>query len=156
MHYVVKGLEPSIFASLRGATDEQLQAAGARKVVADERPGYPCRVSLEDARIGETLILLPYAHHQADSPYRASGPIFVRETATTATRHHNELPVSLRTRLLSIRAYDKAGEMVDAEVVEGREADPLVCTLLGRNNVAFLHVHYARRGCYAAMIERDE
>jgi hypothetical protein len=156
MQYVVKGLEPSTFAGLRGATDEQLQAAGARRVVADARPGYPCRVALEDAWIGETLILLPYAHHQADSPYRASGPVFVRETALTATRRHNELPESLQTRLLSIRAYDKAGEMVDAEVIEGRDADPVVRTLLGREDIAFLHAHYARRGCYAALIEPHE
>ena len=104
--------------------------------------------------MGETLILVPYAHHQTASPYRASGPIFARETALTANHHHNELPESLQTRLLSIRAYDKAGEMVDAEVVEGREADTVVRTLLGRENVAFLHAHYARRGCYAALIER--
>ena len=156
MQYVVKGLEPSTFAGLRGATDDKLQATGARRVVADARPGYPCRISLEDARIGETLILLPYAHHQATSPYRASGPIFVRETALTTTHHNNELPESLQTRLLSIRAYDKAGEMVDAEVIEGRDADPVVRTLLGRADVAFLHAHYARRGCYAALIERHE
>lgn len=156
MRYVVKGLDPSMLAHLRQAPDEKLQTVGARRVVADARPGYPCRVSLEDAKVGERLILLPFAHHEADSPYSASGPIFIRERAVAQARLLDELPEPLRIRLLSIRAYDTNGDMVEAEVVEGAVADRVVRLFLERVDVAFLHVHFARRGCYAARIERAE
>ncbi len=154
MRYVVKGLDPSVYAHLRQAPDEVLRTVGARRVVADACPGYPCRVSLEDALVGETLVLLPFAHHQTAGPYRASGPVYAREEALKPARIVNELPEQLRIRLLSIRAYDANGDMVDAEVVEGVTADRVVRQQLERADVAFLHVHFARRGCYAARIDR--
>ncbi len=154
MKYVISGLEPASFAQLSGLGDDALRAVSAKRVMADAKPGYPCRVSLEDAEVGETLILLPFAHHDADSPYSASGPIFIREAALERAQYDNELPEQLRIRLLSIRAYDAQGDMVDADVVEGAVADPVVRRFLERAEVAFLHVHFARRGCYAARIER--
>jgi hypothetical protein len=154
LDYIVKGLDPALFTHLHGAGDEALTKIGARRVRADAQPGHLCRLSLEDACVGEDLILLPFAHHVADSPYSASGPIFIRETALERAQHDNDLPEQLRIRLLSIRAYDAQGDMVDADVVEGAAADPVVRRLLERADVAFLHVHFARRGCYAARIER--
>lgn len=154
MTYIVKGLEPTLFTHLRDANNETLKEFGARRVRADAYPGYPCRVSLQDACIGEDLILLPFAHHATDSPYQASGPIFIRKAALARAKLRSELPVQLRIRLLSIRAYDASGDMVDATVVEGAEADPVVRQFLETAEVAFLHVHFARRGCYAARIDR--
>lgn len=153
MNYVVKGIEPALFAHLRGADDETLRQVGARRVRADATPGFPCRVSLEDARVGEDLILLPFAHHVADSPYQASGPVFIRESSLEGAQYHNILPEQLRVRLLSVRAYDGQGDMVDATVVEGAEADGEVRSMLAQRGVAFLHVHFARRGCFAARID---
>jgi hypothetical protein len=154
MKYVVSGLESGSFAQLTGLGDDALHAASARRVIADANPGFPCRVSLEDAEVGEALILLPFSHHKADSPYSASGPIFVSERAVERARIFDKLPEQLRIRLLSIRAYDANGDMVDAAVVEGSEADPVVRQLLEPAEVSFLHVHFARRGCYAARIDR--
>lgn len=154
LDYIVKGLEPALFTHMYGSGDEALTKIGARRVRADAKPGYPCRVSLEDAQVGENLILLPFAHHEADSPYSASGPIFVREAALERAQYDSVLPEQLRIRLLSIRAYDANGDMVDAEVVEGAVADPVVRRFLAQAEVAFLHVHFARRGCYAARIDR--
>ena len=154
MQYVVHGLDLAQFSRLGGMHDDHLCSAAARRVVADAKPGFPCRVTLEDAEVGERLILLPFAHHEANSPYRASGPIFIRERAVKPARIVNELPEQLRIRLLSIRAYDANGDMVDAEVVEGVTADRVVRQQLERTDVAFLHVHFARRGCYAARIDR--
>ena len=155
MAYRLSGLDPTPFRPLFALDDAGLAAAGAQRVVADSDFGYPCRASLADAAEGETLILLSHAHLTADgSPYRASGPIFVRETAETAAELVDTLPPYLTRRMLSLRAYDAAGIMVDADVVAGEAADGLIARLLARDDVAMIHAHFARRGCYAARIAR--
>ena len=111
-------LEP--FAPLFALSDDALRAHGARRVVADGRPVYPCRVSLRDAAEGERLVLLHHEHQSADTPYRAAGPIYVREAARVATPQVDEVPQLLRSRLLSLRAYDTRGMMVWADVRPAR------------------------------------
>jgi hypothetical protein len=145
-------LEP--FAAFFGLSDAELAKRGARRSVADKKPGFPCRVSLVDAEPGERVILLPFAHHAVDSPYQASGPIFVREQAKEATPAIGEVPDYLRQRLLSLRAYDEAGIMVDAEVAEGRDLEAHVDRFFADVRVAYLHVHNARPGCYSCRIDR--
>jgi hypothetical protein len=117
-------------------------------------PGYPCRITLDDAEPGETLLLLNHAHHAAATPYRAAGPIFVREGARETFDAVGAPPPALARRTLSLRAYDAAGMMLDADLVEGREADGLLERLFRDPAVAYVHAHYARRGCFAARIER--
>jgi hypothetical protein len=119
----------------------------------DQPVGFPCRVSLEDAPVGEEVLLLPFTHQDSSSPYRASGPIFVRR-GQAAARIVNALPTYLTLRPLSVRAYDAADEMVDAEVVDGTAAEPLIQRYLARTDVAYLHIHFARRGCFACRVDR--
>jgi uncharacterized protein DUF1203 len=64
------------------------------------------------------------------------------------------VPAQQRTRLLSVRGYDADGIMVDAEVAEGTELETLIERMFGRSDVAFLHAHNARRGCYSCRIDR--
>jgi hypothetical protein len=154
MSFRVSGLKLAPFQPLFALGDAALLARGAQRCVADEKPGFPCRVSLEDAVPGERLILLNFEHQPALSPYRASGPIFVREAARQAMPEIGEVPESLRLRLLSVRAYDAADLIAEAEIVEGRDLEPLIARFLDDGNVAYLHLHYARRGCYAARIDR--
>lgn len=137
-----------------GLSDAELWARGARRVMADASPGYPCRVSLDDAKVGETLLLLPYAHHDVSSPYAASGPIFVREAASDTVVPVNEVPLSIARRLLSVRAYDAAGMMQDAEVVEGTAITPVIDRFFADPVIAYLHVHNAKPGCFACRVER--
>ena len=66
----------------------------------------------------------------------------------------DHLPEVMRRRLLSLRAFSAEGSMVDADVIEGREAAPLIERLLGNPQVAYIHAQYAKPGCYAARIER--
>ena len=120
----------------------------------DEKPGTPCRVSLEDAEVGETVILVPFAHHEVASPYRASGPIFVRRGARRATPAPGEVPLMFRHRLLSLRGYDRAGMMVAAEVVPGTELERVIGRLLSDDQVDYLHVHNAKPGCFNCRVER--
>lgn len=125
-----------------------------RRVIADEKPGYPCRVTLEDAEPGEALILLAHEHQPANTPYRASGPIFVREAAIAPFDRIDEVPPALRPRLLSVRGYDGEGMMVEADVTEGANVEGLIERMFANGEVATIHVHYARRGCFACKVER--
>ena len=153
MTYEVEGLAPAPFAALIGADEEILRAAGAQRVVVKQAHAAPCRITLDDAAPGETVLLLSFAHQNADTPYRQQGPIFIRESATQATRLRDALPPALARRLLSLRAFDAHGMMIDAEVVDGKDADPVIARLLAQDGAAYVHAHYARRGCFAAMIK---
>ena len=153
MNYQLRGLEPALFEKLFDLDDAALAGLGMRRMRSDKPVGFPCRISLEDAPVGEEVLLLPFTHQDSRSPYRASGPIFVRR-GQPAARIVNELPSYLTLRPLSVRAYDAADEMVDAEVVDGAAAEPLIQRYLARADVAYLHIHFARRGCYACRIDR--
>jgi hypothetical protein len=104
------------FLPMFSQSDAELRAAGARRLIVDRKPGSPCRVSLADAEVGEAVLLLPFAHHDVASPYRAVGPIFVRQNASTASPVVGEVPVMFRHRLLSLRADDAQAMMTDGEV----------------------------------------
>ena len=142
------------FAPLFEMDDAALHALGARKMVVEEKPGTPCRVSLEDAEVGETVVLVPFQHHDVASPYRASGPIFVRRGARQATPAPGEVPPFLRHRLLSLRGYDRAGMMVAAEVAAGSELEAVLHRVLSDEQVAYLHVPNAKPGCFSCRVER--
>jgi hypothetical protein len=154
MDYVISGLPLQAFRPLFGLDDAVLQARGIVRQVADGKPGFPCRITLEDAEPGESLLLLRWEHLDVDTPYRASGPIFVRESALATTVLRNAVPEQQRSRLLSVRAYDKDGWMRDAEVVEGAGLPDLLARFFTDAQVAYLHVHNARRGCYACRVDR--
>jgi hypothetical protein len=136
------------FAALFSQSDTQLQAVGACRNTVDENPGVPCRVSLVDAAVGETVVLFHFTHHDVSSPYRESGPIFVRRDATTAIPAVDEIPAMFRHRLLSVRGYGASAMMVGADVVNGSELEDAIRRLFANEGVSYLHVHNAGTGCY--------
>ena len=154
MPYVVTGLDADPYRPLFGLDEAALAGHGVVRMTVDSKPGFPCRISLEDAEPGETVLLLNYEHLAVDTPYRARHAIFVRESALAPARVRDTLPPALAVRLLAIRAYDAAGMMIDAEVIEGAQAVPLIERYLENPRAAYLHAHNARRGCFAALIER--
>ena len=154
MDYVISGLPVQPFQPLFGLDDAALRARGVVRQRVDRKPGFPCRITLQDAEPGETVLLLPWTHLEAGTPYRAGGPIFVRETARASAVFANTIPEQQRSRLLSVRAYDADGWMRDAEVTEGVLLEPLIERLFDDARTAYLHVHNARRGCYACRIDR--
>jgi len=154
MSFQITGLPAAAFAGLFALSDEQLATRGAVRMLVDRRPGFPCRVSLRDAAPGQTVLLLNYEHLPVASPYRSRHAIFVSQNGAEARLEVNEVPESLHIRLLSVRAFDQAGMMVDAEVVEGRELAPAIDRMLGRDAVAYLHLHNAKPGCFAAHVDR--
>jgi hypothetical protein len=136
------------------AGDQELRRLGAERVIVDEPHSVPCRISLQDADVGEEVLLLNFAHLDVASPYAGSGPIFIRRAAGARFDAVNTVPEQQRRRLLSVRAFDATHHMVDAEVAPGTELERLIARFFAPTSVAYLHVHNARRGCYACRVDR--
>ncbi|WP_349740733.1 DUF1203 domain-containing protein [Roseateles cavernae] len=153
-HYRITGLSPEPFRPLFGLSDAELAERHIVRRRVEAGQTLPDRIELRPARPGESCLLLNHVHLDVDSPYRASHAIFVREGAEAAFEAVDKLPEMLRYSLLSLRAFDAQGLIVDAGVVEGRMAESLIGHLLGQPRTAFIHAHYAGHGCYVARIER--
>lgn len=154
MTFRITGLPAKDFSHLFALDDAALAARGAVRRIADARePGYPCRVSLTDAREGDELILVNYEHHAVPSPYRMRFAVYVRRGEETFDRV-GEVPEQLRLRTLAVRAFDADGMMAGWEMVEGRDLEGAIERLFRNPDAAYLHVHYAAPGCYAARITR--
>lgn len=142
------------FTHLFSMNDAELQSRGARRMTVDAHPGFPCRVSLKDASVRERVILTHFQHHEANSPYQSTGPIFVREQAQTAKPEVNEIPVMFNHRLLSVRAYDGTAMMKAARVVEGRALQETIRTFFTNEAISYLHIHNAAPGCFNCTVQR--
>jgi hypothetical protein len=142
------------FTHLFSMNDADLESQGARRMSVDAHPGYPCRVSLIDAPVGERVILTHFQHHNANSPYQSAGPIFVRQVAQTAKPQVNEIPIMFQHRLLSVRAYDKAAMMKGARVVAGQVLEETIRDFFTNEAISYLHIHNAAPGCFNCMVQR--
>ena len=149
-----KALSSENFSDLFSMNDAELESHGARRVNVDSHPGYPCRVSLMDAPVGERVILTTFQHHDVTSPYQSAGPIFVRENAKTAKPVVNEIPVMFRHRLLSVRAYDMDAMMKSARVVEGTVLEATIRDFFAKESISYLQIHNAGPGCFNCTVQR--
>lgn len=147
-------LQEKVFKNLFLMDEEKLKNIGAFKMIADEKPGFPCRVSLKDAEVGEEVILINYQYHFVNSPYKASGPIFIRKGATTAKLDVNEIPDILHHRYLSVRGYNIDSMLVDARVTEGVNLRRMIDDVFDNKEVAYIHIHNAKPGCYSCLVKR--
>ena len=154
MSFVITALQPSQFQHLFALDTEALASQGAMRVVAHKKPGFPCRVSLADAEIGEEVILAHYEHQPADSPFRASHAVYLRPGVPQAELAVNTVPEMLRSRILSLRGFDEKGMIVAAELVDGKALESALTGMLAEANVAYVHLHFAKPGCYAARADR--
>jgi hypothetical protein len=153
MSFIVSGLPLETFAPLFGLGDEALAAQNAVRVITDEGR-YPCRITLEDALAGESLLLLNYQHQDAATPYRSNYAIYVRETAQAAQRLEGELPPVLRGRPIAVRAFDEAGMLLGAELALNDDVEAAIGRQFANPAAAYLHAHNAAHGCFAARIDR--
>ena len=154
MAFRITGLSPEPFRPLFDLSHAVLHERGVRRIVADD-PRMPCRVSMAHADLGEELLLLNYEHQPANTPYRAKHAIYVRRIADRAFEAVDTVPEVIASRLVAARAFDAGHMMIDADVAEGdAAAAALFARLLGDPKASYLQVHYARRGCYAARVER--
>ncbi|MEP6546768.1 MAG: DUF1203 domain-containing protein [Gammaproteobacteria bacterium] len=154
MSFQIVGLPVETFSPLFSLTERELAELNVQRVVATEHPGFPCRVSLADAQIGEELLLLPYEHQPAQSPYRASGPIFVRKAARKRSLAVDEVTDYVRLRLLSVRAYDSTDRIIDATVCAGKDIAVTLLGIFDNLQVAYIHLHNANRGCFSCRVNR--
>jgi hypothetical protein len=155
MSFQIHALPESLFAPLFAMSDEELGVRCARRVVVDG-PGFPCRVSLEDAAVGETVILTNYEHQPEASPFRASHAVYVRDGVKSAAPVVGAVPKAIRSRLISVRGFDDAHDIAAADVVEGRALGDAIEAMFADPKVRYLHLHYAKPGCYAARVTRAE
>ncbi len=150
------GLDHAQFAPLFEQGDAELRAQGIVRTRAITRPGFPCRISLDDASIGEEVLLLSYWHHRVNSPYASRGPIYIRKGVTQAMLSPGEVPDYVASRLISLRAYDDENMMVAAAVCPGAEVAAPISRLLDNPDVAYLHLHNAAQGCFSCLANRVE
>lgn len=154
MNFVLKALSGKEFSNLFELEHSELEKLGIMKMIVDQFPGFPCRISLEDAKIGEEVILLNYKHHNVNTPYQASGPIFVRKIATTVNLNINEIPIMFNHRLLSLRGFNKDGIMKDAIAIEGINLKEQLINTFENKEIEYIHIHNAKPGCYNCSVER--
>jgi hypothetical protein len=138
MSFQIHALPPDPFKPLFALSDTELAKVRATRMIVDSKPGYPCRVSLADAEIGETVMLVNFMHQSAESPYQATHAIFVRENAEQAFPGLGTVPEVLETRLISARAFDDKHYMVDADVVDGSRLSKSIPEMLQNPGVAYL------------------
>ena len=154
MTYRVTGLDPAPYRHLFGLSDQELAERGVVRMTVSS-PTFPCRVSLTDRALGESVLLLNHVSHDVAGPYRASHAIFVTEGIERAAEFVDEPPPVFASRVLSLRAFDKHGMMADALLAQPGEADAGIRKLFENLNVETIHAHNATRGCFSARIERN-
>lgn len=154
MNFQITGLPHADFMHLFALGDEELRRHDARRVVADAPHAFPCRISLADAEPGDEVILTHYEHLAANSPFRSSHAVYVRSGAQECRPQAGEVPDQLRRRMLSLRGFDREDMMRTADLVDGREIERLIETMLADPDIAYIHAHYAKQGCFAARIDR--
>jgi hypothetical protein len=154
MTYRITGLDPAPYRLLFGLADEELSSRGIVRMRVTEKPGFPCRVTLTDAKVGESVLLLNHVSHDVANAYRASHAIFVTEDAREAAEFVDQTAPVFETRVLSLRGFDGNGMMVDAILTQPGEADEGIRRLFENPQTETIHAHNAVRGCFSAKIER--
>ncbi|WP_281967137.1 DUF1203 domain-containing protein [Roseovarius nanhaiticus] len=154
MPFQIHAISPTPFAPLFALSDTELAARKARRMTVSEHPGTPCRVSLADAQIGETVLLVNHWHLPSQSPYAASHAVFVRQGVQQARPTPGEVPEVLLSRLISLRVFDDSDMMIHADAVEGTALPEALTEALGLPGAEYIHLHYAKPGCFAASVTR--
>ena len=152
MTYRITGLDPAPFRPLFGLSDDELARRGVVRMTVTEKPSFPCRVTLEDRDVGEQVLLLNHVS-QDGGPYHASHAIFV--TDGSPATFVDEVPPAFAGRVLSLRAFDDEGMMVEAALAQPGDADAAIRSLLANQCVDHIDAHNATRGCFSARIERS-
>lgn len=154
MTFQIHALPAEEFAPLFDLSDDALSARNARRMTVKTQPGYPCRVSLRDANIGETVILANHQHQPASSPYQSSHAVYVTQGAVETAPKPGEVPDMIRSRLISLRMFNDADMIVDGDVVDGEDLAQAMNKAFANDDVAYAHIHFAKRGCFAARATR--
>lgn len=153
MSYRISGLSPTEFLPLFALSDGELAQRQAVRVTASRYPGYPCRITLEDAPVGQELILVHHVSHDVATPYRSAYAIYVSKSVA-ATEYRDVLPPVMRERPLGLRGFDADGMLRNARLAAPGEADTGIRDLFDDPAIAYIHAHNAAHGCFVARVDR--
>ena len=87
MDFKITGLPVVEFAHLFALDAAALQRKGIVRVVADEPQAFPCRITLEDAEPGESLLLLTYVHQDSHTVCRVRSDLCPLRCRSNAGQH---------------------------------------------------------------------
>ncbi len=106
MNFQLSALAETTFQDLFSLSETALKEHNIISELVTVKPGVPCRISLEDAEIGERVLLINYRHLPDVSPFQASHAIYIREHVKQATPQKNQIPEMITDRIISLRAFD--------------------------------------------------
>lgn len=152
MSFTITGLPVQEFQNLFSLSDEELRTRGVVRKIADKKPGYPCRITLEDAEPGERVLLLNYESHKADTPYRSSYAIYLREGVTERATYRDELPPVFKDRPIALRIFDEDGNLIGADLDLAGKLQTKIEKAFENPDAAYIHAHNAMHGCFAAEV----
>lgn len=154
MDFIIESLKNDEFQPYFEMSESDLKKRNILLQTANKKPAFPCRITLEDAEVGEKILLLNYEFHKADSPYKASGPIYIRIGKDQKVCEKNEVPEMFLIRLISLRAYNRNQMLIFAEVFEGTSLEEKIRNAFENPEIDYLHIHNAKHGCYFASAKR--
>lgn len=146
--FLIQPLHDDDLTRLWQLSKTELATQNAQRIEVGSKPSYPCRISLEDAEIGETVIGVPYTFNKSKSFYQASGPIFMRQNVSPYRSKRGHVPTMLLSRLLSLRSYCVDGYLQTAEVIPGNKLADYLAEPERFSTTHYVHIHNARTGCY--------
>src|SRR5438093_3167217 len=145
----------SVADQIRAKRSDDHGNVGIQPTRTDEPRALPCRVCLEEASVGEELLLFSYSPFERPVPYRNVGPIFVHASGCKPYDRPAIVPDLMRRRLLALRGYDAEHRMIECDIVEGAVLESLIERFFANPAVAYIHAHNARAGCFLCRIERE-
>jgi hypothetical protein len=153
--YRVLPFPPEVASHARATRSDSFGHAGLRPIRVDESPGYPCRVCLREAAVGDEVFLIAHRASPVEHPHSVVGPVYVHAHACVPWAAAGSLPPIVSTRSMALRAYDAAGDLVACDLAEGPQLDAAIARLFEDSRAAAVHLHFARAGCFACRLERS-
>ena len=154
MSFVISGLPIEQFRPLFAMDDNALAEKGIVRKTADVKPGYPCRISLEDAEPGDRLLLMHYESHKVQTPYRSAYAIYVNEAATEQRIVRKSIPGVLRGRPIALRSFNEDGMLINAALCLDGDVAKAIENVFETAEANYIHLHNAAHGCFAAEARR--
>lgn len=155
MTFRITGIDPAPWWHLTQLSDDELPAHNARRMIANSKPGFPCRMTLEDAEPGESLLLVGHRIERPGSPYQFEYAIFLREQADAAAIYDDRVPPVIETRRVAMRGFDESGLVAQVELAEPGDGEQVIRAMLEDSTIAYIDVHNVIAGCFAARVERN-
>jgi hypothetical protein len=152
-----------VFEPIPPADLDQIRSAGVDEagnrptVQADTTGGNPLRCCLRETLPGEGVLLIAYTPPGTRGAYAERGPVFIHAERCGGYLAPDRYPPALSHRQQVVRAYDRDGRIADGVLVSnGEHATAVIGELLGRTDVALVHLRNVGYGCYNFAVRRGE